>query len=97
MVLADLWLASWLFCVAIVLQTYEAAAGTNGEDDRIEIGELYDGRNVPAQWVSITRSKSARQPVRRANIAGGKRRRRQLWLLWLFYLSNSRAATKVTA
>lgn len=34
------------------------------EDDLIKIGELFEGRKVPKQWVAVTRSKSAPQPVR---------------------------------
>lgn len=41
-----------------------AVAGSDGGDDLIKIGELWNGRVEPNKWVPITRSKTAPQPVR---------------------------------
>lgn len=44
-----------------------AAAGDEeggGSNDQVKIGELYQGRVEPKEWIPITRSSTAPQPVR---------------------------------
>lgn len=56
--------------VAALLLAGWGGRGASGiaarDDDLIKIGELYEGRREPKQWVPITRRESATQPVRTA-------------------------------
>lgn len=45
-----------------------AVAASDGGDDLVKIGELWNGRVEPKKWVPITRSKTAPQPVREREI-----------------------------
>lgn len=61
--------AAWLWCCAGAV-TWRVDAGflknsmPRPEDDLIKIGELFEGQRTPKEWVPVTRSKSAPQPVR---------------------------------
>lgn len=76
-------LAAWWFFVGAV--AWRADAGILSvpapPDDLVQIGELYEGRRFPKEWVPITRSKSAPQPVRQKGLERTSETRDSILLL----------------